>query len=185
MSKNRITTRSICFCAATIALATVTANFVKLPSLPFGGSCTLFSMLFVTLAGYWFGPVTGICAAVAHGLIQFVSNPYFIHPVQVLLDYLLAFGALGLSGFFCNKKNGLIKGYSLGVFGRFVFVCISGVIFYTSYTSGVKDNVAAVWAGIVYNMSYILPEYVITIIILMIPAVKKALLYVKKQAMMV
>lgn len=182
MSKKGFTTRKICFCAALIALSTVTANFIKLPSLPFGGSTTLFSMFFVTLAGYFFGPFVGISAAVAHGIIQFISNPYVVHPLQVLLDYPLAFGTLGLSGFFCNKKNGMLKGYSLGVFGRFFFSCISGAIFYTSYTGNFGGNMAALWAGILYNMTYMVPEYVLTMVLLLLPPVKKGLLHIKKVA---
>ena len=47
----------------------------------------------------------GIMTAVAYGLVQFVTEPIFYTIPQMLLDYPLAFGALGLAGFF-NKKNG-------------------------------------------------------------------------------
>ena len=112
-----------------IALATVIATVIKLPSLPNGGSVTLISMLIICLVGYWYGPVTGIIAAVAYGVLQFITGPYVVHPLQVLLDYPLAFGALGLSGFFYKKKNGLVIGYIVGVCGRFVMHMISGLIF--------------------------------------------------------
>ena len=46
----------------------------------------------------------GIIAALAYGILQFITGPYVVHPAQVLLDYPLAFGALGLSGFF-SKSN--------------------------------------------------------------------------------
>ena len=88
-----------------IALATVIATVIKLPSLPNGGSVTLFSMLIICLVGYWYGPVTGIIAAVAYGVLQFITGPYVVHPLQVLLDYPLAFGALGLSGFFYKRSG--------------------------------------------------------------------------------
>lgn len=182
MSNKSFNTKKIVFSAASIALATVAANWIKTPSLPFGGSVTFFSMLFAALPGFFYGPVVGLCAATAHGLIQFISNPYAIHPLQVILDYILAFGALGLSGMFANSKNGLIKGYSVGVAGRFVFSCISGVIFYTSYIGVPGTDFLAVIAGIGYNLTYMLPEYVLTMIVLFIPAVKKAFLHVKKIA---
>ena len=184
MSKEKkITTKQMVFGAMAIALATVISNVIKLPSLPNGGSVTLFSMLLVTLVGYWYGPVVGIMAAVGYGILQFLTGPYVVHPVQVILDYPLAFGALGFSGFFANKKNGLLKGYLAGVAGRFFFACVSGVIFYTVYVESLGENLLAIWAGIVYNMTYIVPEAVLTIILISIPSVKTALLRLKEMAM--
>lgn len=181
--KRSMTTRQIVFSAMAIALAIVIATVIKLPSLPNGGSVTLFSMLVVTMVGYWYGPVVGIVAAVAYGILQFITEPYMVHPIQVVIDYLLAFGALGFSGFFCNKKNGLLKGYIAGVLGRFVFACISGLIFYTVYVEGLRENMAAVWASIAYNMAYIFPEAIATVIVISIPAVKKALGKIKEMAL--
>lgn len=74
-----------------------------------GGSVTLFSMLFICCIGYWYGLRTGIMTGVAYGLLQLISDPYIISLPQMITDYILAFGALGLSGIFCNKKNGLVK----------------------------------------------------------------------------
>ena len=133
MLKKKVTTKQIVFSAMAIALATVVATVIKLPSLPNGGSVTLFSMLLVSLVGYWYGPTVGIIAAVGFGILQFITGPYVVHPVQVIIDYPLAFGALGFSGFFSGKKNGLLKGYLAGVLGRFFFASVSGLIFYTVY----------------------------------------------------
>ena len=106
MSKERkITTKQMVFAAMAIALATVVATVIKLPSLPNGGSVTLFSMLLVTLVGYWYGPRVGIVAAVGFGILQFITGPYVVHPLQVVIDYPLAFGALGCSGFLAIKKK--------------------------------------------------------------------------------
>ena len=88
-----------------------------------GGSVTLFSMLFICCIGYWYGLRTGLMTGVAYGLLQLISDPYIISLPQMITDYLLAFGALGLSGLFCNKKYGLIKGYIAGVLGRYL-LCI-------------------------------------------------------------
>jgi len=184
MSKERkITTKQMVFAAMAIALATVVATVIKLPSLPNGGSVTLFSMLLVTLVGYWYGPGVGIVAATGFGILQFITGPYVVHPLQVVIDYPLAFGALGCSGFFANKKNGLLKGYVAGVFGRFFFASLSGVIFYTVYVESLSENIVAIWASLVYNMSYILPEAIITIILISIPAVKSALARMKEMAL--
>lgn len=181
--EKKITTKQIVFAAMAIALATVIATVIKLPSLPNGGSVTLFSMLVVTLVGYWYGPVIGITAAVGYGILQFITGPYVVHPLQVILDYPLAFGALGLSGFFSGKKNGLLKGYVAGVLGRFFFASLSGIIFYTVYVESFRENMVAIWAGLVYNMTYILPEAVITILLISIPAVKDALAKIKQMAL--
>ena len=88
------TTKKLVFSAAAIALATVISVVIKLPSLPNGGSVTLFSMLCICLVGYWYGLKTGLTAAVAYGILQFITGPYVVHPAQVLLDYPLAFAAL-------------------------------------------------------------------------------------------
>ena len=184
MSKEKkFTTKQLVFSAMAIALATVIATAIKLPSLPNGGSVTLFSMLLVTLVGYWYGPVVGITAAVAFGILQFITGPYVVHPVQVVIDYPLAFGALGCSGFFSNKKNGLLKGYLAGVFGRFFFASVSGLIFYTVYVDAFSENMVAIWASLVYNMTYILPEAVVTVILISLPAVKHALARIKELAL--
>jgi thiamine transporter len=181
-SKTKITTKQVVFAAAAIALATVVSVAVKLPSLPNGGSVTLFSMLLVSLVGYWYGPTVGITAAVAYGILQFITGPYVVHPAQVLLDYPLAFGALGLSGFFQNKKNGLLKGYIVGVIGRYFWHMVSGLIFYTAYVDSLQGNLAAILASFLYNLSYILPEAVLTVVILLLPPVRTAMGRIKTMA---
>ena len=177
--KPRQLTKMIVFSAAAIALATVISVVIKLPSLPNGGSVTLFSMLIMCLIGYWYGPVIGLLAGLAYGILQFITGPYVVHPAQVLLDYPFAFAALGLSGFFHDKKNGLIIGYLTGTFGRFFFHEVSGFIFYTTYVDTFKGNMAALWASTAYNLSYILPEVIITLVLLAIPAVRSAFARVK------
>ena len=168
--KENVTTKQIVFSAMAIALATVVATVIKLPSLPNGGSVTLFSMLLVSLVGYWYGPVTGIIAAVGFGILQ------------VIIDYPLAFGALGLSGFFSVKKNGLLMGYLAGVLGRFFFASVSGLIFYTVYVESLAENMMAIWGSLVYNMTYIFPEAFITIMLISVPSVKVALSKIKEMA---
>lgn len=172
-------TKQLVFSAVAMALGIVT-SMVKLFDLPMGGSVTLFSMLFIVLIGYWYGPVSGIMTAVAYGLLQFVIEPVFYTIPQMLVDYPLAFGALGLSGFFQNSKHGLIKGYLFGVFGRYVFAFLSGLLFFAAYAEG--SGMSAPIYSLVYNGSYLITEAVITLIIIAIPAVNKALNHVKKMA---
>ena len=121
--------KKLVFSAMGIALAMVT-SYIKVLEMPMGGSVTLLSMLFICLIGYWFGARYGILAGAGFGILQFVMDPYMVSLPQVLLDYPLAFGALGLSGLLHNRKYGLQIGYVVGVLGRFVFSTLSGVVFW-------------------------------------------------------
>ena len=170
--------RQLAFCAICIALATVASN-IKIFHFPFGGSVTLFSMLLICLPGYFYGVGTGILAAVGYGVLQMIIDPYILYPTQAIVDYILAFGALGLSGLFCNAKNGLIKGFLIGIAGRWVFAFISGWIFFGMYAWEGWNPIAY---SAVYNFIYIAAEGAVTIIILFIPAVKKALVRAKLAA---
>ena len=171
-------TKQLVFCAMAMALAMVT-SMLKVYEFPFGGSVTLFSMLFICLIGYLYGPATGIMTGMAYGVLQFLVGPYILSPAQVLVDYPLAFGALGLSGFFCNAKGGLVKGYIAGIIGRWVFAVISGWIFFGEYA---WEGWGALPYSMAYNACYIFAEGIVTVIILCIPAVAKALGQVKQMA---
>ena len=171
-------TTQLVFSAAAMALAIVTAE-IKFTRLPMGGSITLFSMLFIVLIGYWYGLKAGLMTGFAYGLLQFFMYPVVYSPMQLLIDYPLAVGALGLSGLFSEKKNGLLKGYILGVTGRYIFAFISGIIFFGHYAP--EGTPAAVYS-LSYNATYIVPEAIATIVIISIPAVSKAMNYVKGKA---
>lgn len=168
-------TKQLATSGLAIALAVVISTMIKLPSLPNGGSVTLFSMLIISVIGYWYGPAAGIATAATYGVFQFLIEPFFIHPMQVLLDYPLAFGALGLSGFFSNKKNGLVWGYVVGVLGRLLFHEISGLLFYTTYATGMRENLAIIGGVLLYNASYVLMEGGLTLALLSIPSVRHML----------
>lgn len=107
--KKKFSAKQLAFSAMAIALAMVT-SMIKLFDMPMGGSVTLLSMLFIVLIGYWYGLGAGLTAAFAYGILQLVVDPYIISVPQMLVDYLFAFGALGLSGLFSKSKHGLIKG---------------------------------------------------------------------------
>lgn len=175
--KKKIGTKQLVFSAAAMALAMVTSEIKLIVDMPMGGSVTLCSMLFICLIGYLFGLRTGLTAAVAYGFLQLVSNPYIISIPQMLTDYIFAFGALGLSGIFSNKKQGLLKGYLLGVLGRYFFTFLSGMIFFGSYAA--SYNMTAPVYSLVYNGSYLGLEALITIILILLPPVSKGILKVK------
>lgn len=175
----KIQTKPLVFAAAAMALGMIT-SFLKLFEAPMGGSVTLFSMLFICCIGYWYGLRTGLITGFAYGLLQLISDPYIISLPQMITDYLLAFGALGLSGLFCSKKNGLIKGYIAGVLGRYLFAFLSGLIFFASYAEG--TGMSAPVYSLAYNGSYLGCEAAMTLIVLAIPAVNKAFIRVKQMA---
>ena len=177
--KAKLKTKHLVFSAVAMALAMIT-SFLKLFEAPMGGSVTLFSMLFICCIGYWYGLRTGIMTGVAYGLLQLISDPYIISLPQMITDYVLAFGALGLSGIFCNKKNGLVKGYIVGVLGRYLFAFLSGLIFFGMYAEG--SGMSAPVYSLAYNGSYLGCETAITLIVLAIPAVNRAFAKVKEMA---
>ena len=177
-NEKKISTKQITFSALAIALAMVT-SYLKILDMPMGGSVTLFSMLFICLIGYWYGLGAGLMAGVAYGLLQLIVDPYIVSLPQMFCDYIFAFGALGLAGIGKNKKNGLLIGYLLGVFGRFVFAVISGVIFFAAYA---PETMSPLTYSAAYNGAYLAAEAVITLILVSIPPVKKALEYVRKMA---
>ena len=111
--------------------------------------------------------------------VQFVLEPIFYTIPQMLLDYPLAFGALGLAGFFNKKKWGLQIGYIVGVIGRFVFATISGVVFFAAYA---PEGMSPLAYSAGYQASYLVPEAIITLIIICIPPVSHALAEVRKRA---
>lgn len=175
----QVTAKQLVFCAVAIGLATVLSN-IKLFRFPTGGSITLLSMLMITLPGYWFGLGAGLITGVAYGVLQLMIDPYVLFPLQLIVDYILAFGAFGLSGIFSNAKSGLLKGYVLAVFGRFCFATISGWIFFGEYA---WEGWNALAYSLVYNAIYIFAEAIITIVLLVLPPIKEAMARVKKLAL--
>lgn len=181
--KKGFSARQIVFCAVAMALGFAT-SYIKVIPMPFGGSVTLCSMLFVVLIGYWYGPKVGIMSGFAYGLLQFVQDggSYILSPLQACMDYILAFAALGLSGFFYQKKHGLVKGYLVAILVRGLFHTIGGYLYWMDYMpDNFPKSLSAVYP-IIYNYSYILAEGVLTLIVISLPPVKKALARVKMMA---
>ncbi len=171
MSKSKFTLKELTFSAMFVALATL-LSYVKLFHLPTGGSITLLSMLFICLPGYFFGLRAGLFSAIAYGLLQFLQSPTILYPLQVIIDYPLAFGALGLSGLFSGRKNGLQLGYLAGITGRFIFSTLSGWLFFAEYA----------WEGFhplvyssIYNLIYIYSEGIVTLLVICLPPVRKTI----------
>ena len=179
--KQKLTTRQLVFCAVAMALAFVT-SYLKIFTLPWGGSVTLCSMLFIVLVANWYGVGTGITVGLAYGILQFIQEPYVLSFFQVCCDYILAFAALGVAGFFAKQRHGLLKGYIAAVIARGAFHALGGYLYWMSYMpENFPKSLTAVYP-IVYNNSYLVAEAIITVIVISIPAVAKALVQVKKAA---
>ena len=174
---HKLSTKQLVFSAVAMALGTVT-SMIKLFHLPMGGSITLFSMLTATLAGYFCGPKWGLASGVALGLLNLIIDPVILFPMQVLLDYILAFGCLGLSGFFSKQKYGLYVGYVVAIIGRFICSFLSGFLFFGEYA---PDGMNPVWYSFLYNIFYIGGEGVLTLIVLALPPVKNTIYRLKAE----
>ena len=151
-----------------VALATVLSN-IKIFEMPQGGSVTLGSMVPILWLALRRGPRVGIFAATVYGVVQFALGPYILHPAQVILDYPLAFGLLGVAGFF--QKRPFI-GVTLASLGRYGAHFLSGVLFWSViYAPGMNHIVYSA----VYNGGYMLVEFVISIYVIYLLRASKVL----------
>lgn len=129
IKKVKLDTRIIVQIGIALALATI-LKMLRIYHLPQGGSVTLGSMIPVLLMALFYGPEVGFLTGFLYGIITLILDPFILHPVQVLFDYPLPFIALGLAGYFRDKK---VLGTAVAVFVRFLCHFISGVIFFGEY----------------------------------------------------
>ncbi len=158
-SKVSSQTKIIAEVVSFVALATA-LSYIKVFSLPQGGSITAGSMVPILWLALRRGPKVGLFAAAVYGLVQLAVEPFIVHPLQVLLDYPLAFGALGLAGFFRNRP---FVGVNVAFGGRFIAHFLSGIIFFASYA---PEGMHPIVYSAIYNGSYILPELAISVYII-------------------
>lgn len=141
--------------AAAFALA---LSHLRLWHMPQGGSVTLENVPILIFALRW-GVKAGTGAGAVAGLLQLILGGYVVHPVQALLDYPLAFGALGLAA---AMPRPLWLALTLGTFLRLVCHVLSGVVFFASYAPEGTN----VWLySTIYNGSYMLPNLALTIML--------------------
>lgn len=218
--KNNV--RKLTESAMLLALAIILELVAKLiiPELPFGGQITLASMLPVVLISYRHGIKWGFVAAFAYALLEMALGAktvsaaflpdYFGDGVMIfnailmcLLDYVLAFTALGLGGIFRNKlkNNGaaLACGSLVALGTRYLCHILSGYILFGSYAewfftqdgfpawgaslvSTLNPTVLSIVYSIVYNGMYMVPELIITAVMaLIISRIPKVVTIVTQQ----
>ena len=170
-----MTTKKLTTCALLIALGTVLMWISKLIPSPWlqGGSVTLASMVPIILAGIMFGTKWGLCTSVAYSFIQMLFG-FYPPPTQtflsfvlvVLLDYVFAYGVLGLSGFFFSLtgKRKFSAPLSAFIVTSLRYIChiLSGILIWGVYA---EEGQSVFVYSVLYNGSYMIPEIIITTIV--------------------
>ena len=156
-------TRKMTECGVAIALAVV-LSFIAIWKMPQGGSVSLV-MVPLFVAAYRHGVAWGIATSIVYSLVALMIDGVIYHPMSVLLDYILAFGLIGVAGFFKADLRGIITGTVLGVLGRFVSSFLSGWLLFASYA---PEGQNAFVYSLTYQASYLIPELVLTLLVLIL-----------------
>ncbi|MDE6618192.1 MAG: energy-coupled thiamine transporter ThiT [Clostridiales bacterium] len=167
-------TRTITYAAVCVALS-FALSYVRLFKMPMGGSITFASLLPLMLFAFMFGSRKGVVVGVIYGILQAVQDPWIIHPAQFALDYLVAFGAIGLTG--CMRELGAFKSnmraqFAVGVIIacalRFISHYFAGVFAFGSagldYVKYGSVFANAYFYSFVYQCLYLIPELAIVIV---------------------
>ena len=179
--------------AVMVALATI-LSFLKLVKFPWGGAVTVLSMLPIAVFALRYGVRKGLLVSSVYAVIQLGQGilldglfGWGLTPIAliscILLDYLLAFGVLGLAGVFGNKRFGtIIAGVVLAMFLRFALHYVSGVLIFGSFGELWNGfSTESKWLySLLYNGAYMLPETVFTtvgaVLLFKTPQMRKLLL---------
>ena len=172
MSRSVTKTRVMVECALMIALATI-LGYIPLFELPQGGSITLFSTLPIMVVGWRHGLKWGVFTGFVHGLIQMMlgfKNVLYCTTIGsmvlcILLDYILAFMALGLVALFAKPFQNHLAGVAVSsvCVGMLRYLCsfLSGILIWGGYA----PEGTPVWIySLTYNGSFMIPEMIITAI---------------------
>lgn len=161
-----------------IALATG-LSMIKVINMPLGGSVTLMSMVPIVFISCALGVKWGIGSAFVYSLIQLVLGisvdglfAWGLTPAcligTILLDYIVPFTLLGISGIFAKKGVLYITlGTAFAVILRFLCHFASGYIIFANFEKFVVLGSSFVGRpalySICYNGLYMLPELIITV----------------------
>lgn len=159
-----------------IALATLLSQF-KLFRMPAGGSVTPGSMIPILIYAMRWGWKQGVLVGIVYGIFQFILGGYFAHPIQVALDYPIAFGCLGFAGLAKESVKKAVhsdtsKGIAVTVGATLIAIVLrlishvlSGVIFFAP--EGATFTTPAAWtASIAYNGTFLVAEFAIAAVVL-------------------
>lgn len=155
--RNTFTARGIAYGAISIALSFV-LSFIRLFRMPNGGSITPASMLPLLIYAAAYGTRPGIACGMAYGVLQFIQGGEMFHPVEFILDFLLAFAFLGLAGIRFPKKWqvwGILCAMVCGILGRCLCATLAGYFVWGE----------TLWASFIYNISYLGPDGAICLLL--------------------
>jgi thiamine transporter len=159
-SNTRILAEGSIIIALTVVLKDVLPPVFRLPQ---GGSVSLAGMVPLLWFSLRRGLRAGLEASAIYGLINMaLPGSFIVDPVQALLDYPIAFGALGLAGLF--RKYPLV-GVAVGITGRFLAHFASGVWFFAAYAPA---GMSPVLYSAIYNGGYLIVELIVSEIIMAI-----------------
>ena len=164
-------------CAVMVALA-FALSYVKVYEMPLGGSVTLASMLPIMLIGLKHGRLVGLGAGFTYSLTQLFQAllsgnvfPYCETALTlvlcILLDYIVPFTLLGLSGILVgvklpwSREISFYLGSVLVVFIRFLCHFTTGVAIWGQWA---PDGMGKFLYSFVYNGSFLSLDFIICII---------------------
>ena len=178
MQKN--VTRKLTESAVFIAIATV-LSMIKI-DLPFGGGVTIASMLPIILISHRWGWKWGIPTAFVYSCIQLLlgldnvgyADSFWTALVIILLDYIIAFTVLGLSGCFDlvlgKTRASLATGIAVTLVLRFLCHLVVGAVIWGVWMpeSFMNMTMTNPWVySFLYNGWYMLAELIVTEIVAM------------------
>ena len=150
----------IVFVSLGAVLSLVSHSFFSLPQ---GGSINI-GMIPVFWLALRRGPKIGIFAGAVFGVVDLAIEPFVVNPFQFILDYPLAFSALGLAGFFKTwRVFGPVVGVVIGGTGRFLSHFVSGVVYFANYA---PQGQSPALYSFIYNGTYMFPSIVICAIVI-------------------
>jgi thiamine transporter len=166
IAKKGITVKEIAEMGLAVALAVALSYVAKLIplQLKYGGTIALgiIPVFYIALRR---GARDALIAGLALGLVTMLTDPFFVHPVQILLDYPLPGMALALAGLpFFRHRNRWWLGILVGGGVRYVLHVISGLVFFASYASQWHMNPFIY--SLAYNASYVVPSMVIALAVM-------------------
>lgn len=160
---NMSKTRKLTEIAVCVAMAVV-CSFIKVWEMPQGGSVAL-TMVPILFIAHKRGVTAGVITGTVYGLLSMMIAGVIYHPASILLDYVLAFGTLGIAGAFGKGSRGIVLGSIAGVGGRFVCSLISGAVLFAQYAPEGQNP----WVySLIYQTTYMLPELIISVAALLL-----------------
>lgn len=137
-------------------------NLIPFLKMPQGGSIEI-ELIALFIASYHLGCSGGIFVAFLSWLITFMmgAEMWFNHPIQIMLDYVLPLGIVGVASIF-PKKFGLSIVLAMGI--KYVSQVLSGVYFWPPKTGAAGSTVAWIFS-LNYNAWYNLATMVICLLI--------------------